>query len=247
MDQPTNSTASTQMDRRQMLTGIGLAAGALFVLPLVTGTGLSTALAATAAQGGGTPPPAGPQELILNGGFEDHGTSWVLTGSAEVLPADSHTGTFSCHFGDVNNDDGRGIQFVTLPAGPGTATLSFWTRKDTSDRIQYDQQGAYITDATGTIVQTLFRTCENAGWTQFTTDMTPYLGRKVGIMFLMHTDSSVLTSMVVDDVSLLFTPSPVDKDQCKDGGWKNYTDGTASFKNEGDCVSFAATGGKNAA
>ena len=36
---------------------------------------------------------------------------------------------------------------------------------------------------------------------------------------------------------------PTTKEQCKNGGWKNY--GT-KFKNQGDCVSFVATRGKNA-
>jgi hypothetical protein len=36
--------------------------------------------------------------------------------------------------------------------------------------------------------------------------------------------------------------APTDKDQCKKDGWKNY--GT-TFKNQGDCVSFVATHGKN--
>lgn len=31
------------------------------------------------------------------------------------------------------------------------------------------------------------------------------------------------------------------KDQCKDGGWQTM----GGFKNQGDCVSFFATGGKN--
>jgi hypothetical protein len=34
---------------------------------------------------------------------------------------------------------------------------------------------------------------------------------------------------------------PTDKDQCKKGGWQNF----GVFKNQGDCVSFVATGGKN--
>jgi thrombospondin type 3 repeat protein len=37
-------------------------------------------------------------------------------------------------------------------------------------------------------------------------------------------------------------PLPTNKEQCKKNGWKNY--GT-TFRNEGDCVSFVATGGKN--
>jgi hypothetical protein len=36
-------------------------------------------------------------------------------------------------------------------------------------------------------------------------------------------------------------PFPTSKDQCKNGGWQTF----GVFKNQGDCVSFVATGGKN--
>ena len=36
-------------------------------------------------------------------------------------------------------------------------------------------------------------------------------------------------------------PFPTSKDECKNGGWRNF----GVFKNQGDCVSFVATGGKN--
>jgi hypothetical protein len=50
---------------------------------------------------------------------------------------------------------------------------------------------------------------------------------------------------ILDDVSVT-TAQPTTKDQCKDGGWQHYTDSQGSlFKNQGDCVSFVATGGKN--
>jgi hypothetical protein len=39
-----------------------------------------------------------------------------------------------------------------------------------------------------------------------------------------------------------FTP-PTSRDQCKDGGWRDFVE--PAFKNQGDCVSFVATGGKN--
>jgi hypothetical protein len=35
--------------------------------------------------------------------------------------------------------------------------------------------------------------------------------------------------------------SPTSKDQCKHGGWRDFPD----FKNQGDCVSFVTTDGKN--
>ena len=34
---------------------------------------------------------------------------------------------------------------------------------------------------------------------------------------------------------------PITKGQCKNGGWRNFP----GFKNQGDCVSFVATKGKN--
>jgi hypothetical protein len=37
------------------------------------------------------------------------------------------------------------------------------------------------------------------------------------------------------------SPLPASKAQCKNGGWKTY----GVFKNDGDCVSFVASGGKN--
>lgn len=49
------------------------------------------------------------------------------------------------------------------------------------------------------------------------------------------------------------TPAPVavvptDKKQCMNNGWKSYVDNSGThFKNQGDCVSFVATKGKNTA
>jgi hypothetical protein len=37
------------------------------------------------------------------------------------------------------------------------------------------------------------------------------------------------------------TPLPTSKDQCKNGGWTAFP----QFKNQGDCVSFVASGGRN--
>jgi hypothetical protein len=42
-----------------------------------------------------------------------------------------------------------------------------------------------------------------------------------------------------------FQLAPTSKEQCKNGGWQSYTNPT--FKNQGDCVSYVATGGKNGA
>jgi hypothetical protein len=43
-------------------------------------------------------------------------------------------------------------------------------------------------------------------------------------------------------------PTPTSTDQCKHGGWQGLFDSNGTlFKNQGDCVSFVATGGTNLA
>jgi hypothetical protein len=45
------------------------------------------------------------------------------------------------------------------------------------------------------------------------------------------------------NISAVLSPAlPATKDDCKDGGWQDFF---GVFKNQGDCVSFVATGGKN--
>ncbi|HWM38992.1 MAG TPA: hypothetical protein VNS49_17950 [Streptomyces sp.] len=55
--------------------------------------------------------------------------------------------------------------------------------------------------------------------------------------------SNGLSEIVVEgDVVVVDAPPlPTSKEQCKNGGWRTF----GVFKNQGDCVSFAATGGKN--
>jgi choice-of-anchor C domain-containing protein len=49
----------------------------------------------------------------------------------------------------------------------------------------------------------------------------------------------------LDDVRVV-AATPTAKDDCKNGGWQHLTDGQGhTFKNQGDCVSFVATKGKN--
>jgi hypothetical protein len=45
----------------------------------------------------------------------------------------------------------------------------------------------------------------------------------------------------IQNQSVLRPSDPTSKDQCKKGGWRTY----GVFKNQGDCVSFVATKGKN--
>jgi len=53
---------------------------------------------------------------------------------------------------------------------------------------------------------------------------------------------------VAASVEVASNPVATNTDQCKNGGWKTLTDGLGNaFKNQGDCVSYVATKGKNLA
>ena len=51
---------------------------------------------------------------------------------------------------------------------------------------------------------------------------------------------------VINDTTYNYEPAPT-KDNCKNNGWKTMNDGTKSFKNQGDCVSYFATNFRNPA
>ena len=66
-------------------------------------------------------------------------------------------------------------------------------------------------------------------------------GTITGISVLIDVQGSAdLTNITVNGELQVPTPQAA-KDQCKNGGWQNFT--SPSFKNQGDCVSFFATGG----
>jgi hypothetical protein len=52
-----------------------------------------------------------------------------------------------------------------------------------------------------------------------------------------------LSNITFNGVTEVPVVAPTSFAQCKNGGWKTFT--SPAFKNQGDCVSFVATGGRN--
>jgi hypothetical protein len=108
-----------------------------------------------------------------------------------------------------------------------------------------------VTCSNGTIVGTqggpasytleaITATCPNAVVQAF----GPNIGSN-NPLYTVRTDLFNFNGTVYD-----FEPYAVasDKDQCKNGGWQTYKDASGNgFKNQGDCVSYVATHGKNSA
>lgn len=57
------------------------------------------------------------------------------------------------------------------------------------------------------------------------------------------TSNQFTETYVSTGLELLPPPAPTSKADCKNGGWQNYP--ALGFKNQGDCVSFVATEGRN--
>ena len=64
--------------------------------------------------------------------------------------------------------------------------------------------------------------------------------------FAGATQTVLVDNVMINSTTYTFEPEPT-KDSCKKGGWQDFTSSPGPFKNQGDCVSFFASGGKNEA
>lgn len=115
-----------------------------------------------------------------------------------------------------NSDGGAAVKTMSVDTG-GTPT-------------------AYSFDSTG-------KTHDAMGWTPETYTFTAG-GASTVLTFTSTTAGPwgpALDNVAITDTTPVVV-GPTNKDQCKNNGWKTYGN---MFKNQGDCVSFVATGGKN--
>jgi hypothetical protein len=100
--------------------------------------------------------------------------------------------------------------------------------------------------AAADVLATVFRTEQGdplvLAPTRVTFDLSAFAGTTVRIRFA-GVENVFFFQASVDDVDIESVRLlPTSKDQCKKGGWKTFG---SVFKNQGDCVSFVATGGRN--
>ncbi|MFH9347984.1 putative Ig domain-containing protein [Kitasatospora sp. NPDC017646] len=112
---------------------------------------------------------------VTNGGFENgNATGWSTTGSASVLGAAAHSGSYGLQLGSSSpSTDSTAAQTFTAPAG--SSTLSFWYSNTCPDTVTYDWATATLKDnTTGTTKTVLAKTCSSsASWTNQSATVTP--------------------------------------------------------------------------
>lgn len=160
-----------------------------------------------ACDGGTTPTPTG--NLLGNPGFESGAVTWTGTSGpiTNNTGRPARTGSWKAGLGGNGSTSTETVQqSVSIPSTVTSATLSFWLRTDTAESgtTAYDTMRVQVVDGTTTsTLATYSNVGTNATYTQKSFNVTAYKGRTVTVKFLMNEDSTLQTSFVVDDTSLV--------------------------------------------
>lgn len=178
--------------------------------PTATATPTSTAPPAPTA----TPVPESCRELVVNGDFEAGTTGWAQS-SSQGFPLICHNGICGsglnpvsgsnlAWLGGSNNERSLLSQSLTLPqASP--LVLTYWSRIESEDLCRFDY--GYVNIQVGRTTKTIQRvslcSANNGGWMQHSLDLSGYAGKTVRLDFYVTTDVWNVSSLFIDDVSLL--------------------------------------------
>lgn len=154
----------------------------------------------------------GGSQLIVNGGFEGSASPWTLTGGAVWSQGGNHhSGTGYLILGGANNTSRTAYQAITIPGGT-SPSLNFWlnvTSSETTTTTQYDRLFVEVRSTSGALLATLATfsnlnkvTAANAYTLRGAYNLSAFAGQTVRIQFRGTTDSSLITSFRIDDVSV---------------------------------------------
>ena len=170
--------------------------------------------------------------------------------AAQAPAGDSVVGTATGQFGGgapvTYNVDARSGPNGENPTGQVTATTGgsiFFSGPVTCLNVQGNIALLKLQSTQGTFIGLVsMRITDNSG--SATPDLIESTAGSGASNECASPEPSYILPSIVTSGDIVVTdtpPLPTSKDQCKDGGWQSY----GIFKNQGDCVSFVATGGKN--
>jgi len=157
------------------------------------------------------------------------GTYWpAQDGSMSIDMSGADAGAISQTFATtIGNTYTVSFYLSGNPAGPPTVkTLDVSATGGTV--------GQYTFDVTG-------NTLANMNWTA---EVYSFLATSTSTTLSFVSTTPGVFGPAIDNVAV--TETVPTKSDCKQGGWQTMIDGVGNhFKNQGDCVSYFATGGKN--
>lgn len=124
--------------------------------------------------------------------------------------------------GGVEDEIDQAYQTITLPAGAGSATLSFYYNILSDDDFSgiYDTFTATVRRTDGTVLATvasksnLDQDSDPSQYHQQTFDLLPYAAQTIRIQFNSSNDPSFPTDFDIDDVSVQVVSGPPPNDAC---------------------------------
>jgi serine protease len=148
--------------------------------------------------------------LISNGNFESGRTVWAesSTGSFALISAPpqgitAYSGSWISWLGGANNETASIQQAVLIPTNTPYLTFRSWI--DSGDSAGFDYGYVRVNGVTvGTFG--LFFGNETNGWARHSLDLSSYAGQTVTLQFAATTDSALLSSWFIDEVSFASTP-----------------------------------------
>ena len=155
-----------------------------------------------------TPPAcSGTGQKLGNAGFESGTTGW--TASSGVIgqwgssgePA--HSGTWDAWLDGYGSSHTDSLsQSVTIPAGCGDYTLSFWLHVDTAETTSGTAYDKLTVSLGSTTLATYSNLDKASGYVERSFDVKGFAGQTVTLKFTGAEDSSLQTSFVVDDTAV---------------------------------------------
>ena len=154
---------------------------------------------------------AGSTQLLGNTGFET-GTAAPWTATDAVIDDNqtepAHTGLWKAWldgYGQAHTDVLS--QQVSIPSGKSSATLKYYLHVETSEgpTLAFDKLKVQVLNKSGTVLATVakFSNLDAAqGYLVHKVNLSAYIGRTVVIRFTGTEDASLITSFVLDDVTL---------------------------------------------
>jgi hypothetical protein len=156
--------------------------------------------------------------LVANGDFEGGAASWTQS-SAGGYPtitnnALSHAGHWVAFLGGYDNAVDTLYQAVAIPGDPGKVSLQFWYHIESQEggtSNPYDKMTVSVANAGSGATLAVLATLSNmdyaAGWAQTPAyDVTAYKGQTIRLVFNATTDSGLITSFFIDDITMLAAP-----------------------------------------
>ncbi len=156
----------------------------------------------------GDEPVVPTDDPIENGDFEDGDVAWVeysshgwdlIMNEGEMEePFSAHSGDWFAWLGGDNNETSIISQSITIPEG--LSQLRFYALTESEDSCGYD----FFRVKLGTFYTKKWEICSNSdGWLETNLDFSAYAGISTTLIFELTTDSALISSVFLDDITFL--------------------------------------------